>query len=65
MKIQYALDTIQQGGFCRRLGWPNQTYIFMFGDVIMLNQLGIDSVWVPSHLDLFATDWMEQVTPNR
>jgi hypothetical protein len=65
MNIQYAIETIRAGGYAYRLDWPGITYIFVYGDVIMLSQLGIDSVWVPSHVDLFASDWLEKPYPDR
>lgn len=65
MKIQFAMDVMEAQGFARRTSWPNISYIFKYGDVIMYSLLGIDSVWVPSHLDLFAADWAEIDTPTR
>jgi hypothetical protein len=65
MNIQHAINAIEGNGYGRRLSWPNNDYIYKFGEVIMYYSLGIDSVWVPSHLDLLALDWMEVFAPER
>lgn len=50
--------------YLRRAPWPDITYIFLDGDIIMYSHLGIDTVYTPSHQDILGEDWQE-VVPDR
>lgn len=64
MNMGEVVDSLKMGLFLRRATWPNITYIYLDGDIIMYSHLGIDSVWTPNHQDLLNDDW-ETTMPTR
>lgn len=64
MNFGEALVALRMGKFLTRQKWPNITYVFLKGEIIMYSHMGVDYVWTPAHLDLLAQDWTE-VTPTR
>lgn len=62
--IGAAVQAMKQGKYLTRSAWPGITYVYLDGEIFKYSNLGIDSVWMPSNLDLLATDW-EITTPSR
>lgn len=61
MIFGHALELIKTGRFVNRPVWGHRVYLFSAPDseVITVSHNGYDSVWTPSHQDLFADDWQE------
>ena len=59
MKIGFAIQTLQDNEYVRRESWPTRQYLYLNGEVIMMQLNGIDYVWTPTHLDLLAADWID------
>lgn len=64
MNIGDAVAKLKDKRCMARQAWPDITYVYLFGEVIMYSHMGIESVWGPSHLDLLNDDWIE-VIPGR
>lgn len=64
MNIHEALTLIQlPNRYVARPEWGHRCYLLLAADIIMFSHNGYDTPWMPSHLDLFATDW-EEVIPH-